>query len=154
MPTSVAALAAATAAIQFPLLDIEAKIAGALAASASIAIQPPSLELAAAIEGALQLPGVVVDITAMASLAAALNVELGALQAALSLVLALQLGMGTVGIHAYKLQGEIGGMGGALGGQLAGGMPDGSGPSQLGTAVVLLAGDNGAIQALEALFAL
>jgi hypothetical protein len=154
MPTSLAAMAAAEAAVALPIVDIEGRITGAISASASISIQPPSLDLAAAIEGALQLPGVAVDVTAMASLASLLNVELGVLQAALALILAVRAPLSTVGIHAYKLEGEIGGMGGALGSELGGGVPDGSGPTQIGTAVVLVAADNGAAAALEALFAM
>jgi hypothetical protein len=147
-------MAAAEAAVALPIVDIEGRITGAISASASISIQPPSLDLAAAIEGALQLPGVAVDVTAMASLASLLNVELGVLQAALALILAVSAPLSTVGIHAYKLEGEIGGMGGALGSELGGGVPDGSGPTQIGTAVVLVAADNGAAAALEALFAM
>jgi hypothetical protein len=154
MPTTIAALAGAEAAVALPIADVQAKISGAIAASASIAIQPPSLDLAAALQAAASLPGVSVDVSAMTTLATSLGVELGALQAALELVLALKLPFATAGIHAYELQGQVGQMGSDLGGQLSAGVPGGSGPSQLGTAVVLVAADNGAIQAIQALFAI
>lgn len=152
MPTTLQALAAADAAIAVPTADLEAQIAGAVAAGASITVTPPSFDLAAAIEGALQLPGVSIDVTMMASVAAQLNIELGVLEAALSLIAALRLPFTTAGVHAWKLEGAIGGMAGALGSQINGGMPGGSGPQQEGFAIVLLAGSPVSIQALKTLF--
>lgn len=152
MPTSLAALAAAEAAITIPIIDIQGKIAGAAAASASIAIQPPSLDLVAAIEGALQLPGIAVDVSAMASLAASLNVDLGTLSAALALVLAVKAGLGTAGVHAYAVNGEVGGMAGALGTALASGLP-GEGPTDVGVGIFIVAGaDPAAVAAIRLLF--
>lgn len=153
MPTTLEALAAADAAVALPAADLQAQIAGAAAASASVAVTPPSFDLAAAIEGALQLPGVAVDASAMANVAAQLNVSLATLQAALDLIAALQIPFATFGVHGWFVEGEIGSMPGALAGQIGNGMPGGSGPNQLGFGVFLLAGDNGAVAALKALFA-
>lgn len=154
MPTTLTALAGAEGALAAPISDLQAQIDGTVAASASVAIQPPSLDLAAALEAAAALPGVQVSVDGLAALALSLGVELGALQAALALVVSLKGPFAVAGIYAWELDGEVGGMGADLGGQLAGGAPGGGGPTAHGTALVLLAQDAGAIAALKTLFAL
>lgn len=154
MPTTVAGLAAAEAALVLPVADLEAQIAGAAGATASVAIQPPSLDLVAAIAGSLQVPGVAVDITAMASLGGVLEISVGALKVALGLAVQLLVAFGGGGVHAYKLEGDVSGMAGALGVQLQSGLP-GEGPNDVGIGIVLVAGANKtAVAALKSLFAL
>lgn len=152
MPSSFAALAAAVAAIQLPIVDLEAQISGAIAASASISIQPPSLDLSAALDAALQLPGISIDINVMANLAASLNLTLGQFQLVLALLLAVQLAFGTAGVYAFALEGQITKMGPDLTTLLGGGIPGLGDPNAQGFGVMLLAQDGGAVTALKTLF--
>jgi hypothetical protein len=154
MPSTLSALAGAEAGFEVPISDIETQIAGTAAASASVAIQPPSLDLAAALQAAATIPGVTVSVEGLATLGISLGNDLLALEAALGLVIAVTGPFSSVGVHAWAIEDEIGNMGPALSGVLAGGIPGGSGPAQQGLAVVLVAADNGAIAALRALFAL
>jgi hypothetical protein len=153
MPTSLAGIAAAVAALELPLIDLQAQLTGALAAAANISIQPPSIDLAAAIEGAIQLPGISIDVSIMASLAASLNLKIGDLELALSLLLALKLAFGTAGVYAWLLEGKVVRMGPDLSAQLSGGIPGLGDPNAEGFGVVLLAQDGGAVAALKTLFA-
>jgi hypothetical protein len=147
MPTTIEALGAAEAGFAGPIADIEAQIVGAAAASASVVVTPPSFDLAAAIEGALQLPGVSVDVTMMAQVLAGLNVSLGALVAALELVLAVQGDMGAR-VRFIATEGAVTEMAGDIEGVLAGDV------GQSGIAVMLVAEDGGASAALRRLFGL
>lgn len=156
MPTALSGLAAAEAALVLPVVDLEAQIAGALQAAASISIQPPSIELAAALEAALsaavQFPGVSIDVSAMASLGASLNLKLSQLQAALTLVLALKAVLGTAGVYAWKLEGQVTSMGPDWSAQMASGIPGLGDPNAQGVGIILLAQDGGASAALKTLF--
>lgn len=147
MPTTIEALGAAEAGFEGPIAEVESQIVGAEAASVSVAVTPPSFELAAAIEGALQVPGVSVDVEMMGEVALALGVELGALKAALELVLAVQGDMG-VRVRFIATEGAVTEMAGDVGGILA------SDVGQSGIAVMLVAEDGGAIAALRRLFGL
>jgi hypothetical protein len=147
MPTTVAALAGAEAAFAGPIVDIEAKLVGAAAASATIAIQPPSLDLVAAIEGALQVPGASVSIESMLTLGSSLEADLGALQLALQLVLAVK-GDFAASVQFLAVEGAVADMAGDLAPALAGDAGTG------GVAVMLVAKESGAVAALKTLFAL
>lgn len=147
MPTTIEALGAAEAGFAVPIIDIEAKLVGAAAASASIEIQPPSLELAAAIEGSLQEPGVAIDVSAMLGVEGALNADLGALNLALSLVLAVQGSLGA-SVQFLATEGPVSEMGQDINSILSGDA------AADGIAVVLIAKESGSVAALRTLFGL
>jgi len=161
IPFAATAVATASATATAALGPAQARLAGAVQAAASVTISPPSIEavatLAAAAAASIQaaLTGPLVG--ASAGVAAQLVIELGAivlaLEAQLQAIAQLELVLGTAGIHLYRLDGEIGRMGTDLSGLTSGGVPGGSGAAQLGTAFVLIAADNGAIVALESVFA-
>lgn len=160
MPFLLPVSAAFSANLAAVLPDIQARLTGALSASLAVAASPPSLaasaqlasQILAAINAAVLTPGVMVDLTACAALVAELSAILGQIQANIGLAVELGDMLGTSGVHFYLIEGDIGSMGSGLQSVLAGGMPGGSGPTQQGTAFVLLAGDNGAIAALRTLF--
>lgn len=152
LPGVFAALLQAQASINLQLPDLNAKISGAIAATANISITPPSLDLSAALAAALQFPGISVDISAMASLAAELNLTLGQLNIALGLILQL-IGLGTAGVHLYMVEGDVGGMGAALQQEMGGG-PPGQNPQDEGIGFLMVASaDPTAVAALKTLFA-
>ncbi len=161
MPTALQGFAAGTAAINATLPGASARLSGTLAATAAVGISPPSFtavieaanNLIIAAQAGISGPSVQVDVAAMGAAAAALAVEVGALEAALSLLAGLSVLYGTAGVHAYLVDGEIGSHGSALQGALSNGVPGGSGSAQLGTGFYLVAADNGAISALRAIFA-
>ena len=160
IPLAVTAVAAADAALLAALGDAQARVAGCLQALASVTVSPPSVAAAASFGAAaaasiaalVTSPTVGVSAAAAASVVADLGAIVAALEAQVAIIAGLKLTLGTAGLHLYKLQGEVGRMGSDLQGKLGGGAPGGSGASQLGTAFVLLAVDNGAIQALETVF--
>lgn len=158
MPTTLAGLLSAEAAIGATLPSAQAELAGTLNAQAGLEVSTPAatIELAGEIAAAAAVspPAVSVNATIMADAVAELQIEVGKLEAALAVLARLLLPYGSFGIHAYAVEGDIGSHGTAIQGQLGDGAPGGSGPAQLGTGVYLVAVDNGAIAALRALFAI
>lgn len=157
MPSTLAGLLAGEAAINATLPSAEAELAGTLSAQASLEVSTPAaiIDLATEIAASASIspPAVSVNASFMADAVAELQAEVGALQAALSLIVQLLIPFGTAGIHAYLVEGGIGAMGSALQLRLAGGVPGGSGGEQLGTGIFLVAADNGAAATLRQLFA-
>lgn len=161
VPIALAATATASATLNAALIPAQARLAGAIQALASVTVSPPSIAavatLAAAAAASVQAALTGPTVGASAGVAAQLVAELGAivlaLEAQLSAIAQLEAILGTAGVHLYRLDGAIGGMGSDLGSLLSTGVPGGSGPGQIGTAFVLVAADNGTIVALESVFA-
>jgi hypothetical protein len=162
IPIALTAVATANATATAALLPAQARLAGAIQAAAAVTISPPSIAavatLAAAAAASIQAALTGPTVGASAGVAAELVAELGgivaALQAQLAVIAQLQGILATAGVHLYLLEGHVGGMSGDLSNLLDGGIPGGSGPNQPGLAVVLVGADDGAINALRAVFAI
>jgi hypothetical protein len=160
IPTLASVQASLIANLNAQLGDLSAKMAGAVQMSVSLAVIPPSIEASIALltsaiasaSAALTNPVAALNITVAADLILLIGAQIAALEVAISAAVELGGVLTTAGIHMYLLEGEIGAFGTDLQTQLAGGMPGGSGPTQEGVAIVLLAGSPVSIAALRTVF--
>ena len=161
IPSVTAGLDSAQAGITASLGAATARLDGTIAAKANVGISPPSfsataeagIALTASANAGISGPAVQVDVAAIGAAEAEIAAEVGALNAAASLLAQLLVTLGSAGIHLYLLEGAIGEMDSDLGSELNAGVPGGGGGAQLGAAFVLVAADNGAISAMKSVFA-
>lgn len=140
--------------------ELNARLAALGEISANLILSPPSVEASiaaviaagATLQAALTNPAAAANVTLVGDLLAEIGILIGEVTAAFSANVALGELCATAGLHMYEIAGTIGAFGNDLQSELSGGMPGGSGPTQQGTAFVLLAGDNGAIAALRTVF--
>lgn len=161
VPTALAAVGVADASIALTLPQLEAQVAGLLELQASLVITPPSIaasialaqQLIVSLQAALTLPGAELNLSAIAAAIAALQVTMGGLQAQLALVAGLSLTLGTPGIWAFARTGPVGTFGQDFAAEFGGGLPDSGDPNLPTYALVFIASDAGAIEAMQTVFA-
>jgi hypothetical protein len=154
LPLTAQAVGAVNAAAGASLADLQARLAGAVALQAGVALSPPSLTdliaaLQALIEQILALlaqpasPPIVVNVSAMAAVAAELQAAIGLLQAQLALAASISGTLGA-GIHLYRYDGPASGLV----------VPPDTTPDQPTLGVVLVATGPTAQAALRATFSI
>jgi hypothetical protein len=161
IPLAAVAVGAANATILATLPDAQARLAGAVQAGIAVSGSPPSLAAiatlgaaaAASIQAMMVAPSVGVSAAAVGEIILELGAVVAALEVQANLIAELQGILSTAGVHMYITEGEIGAMGTDLQSVLAGGIPGGSGPSQLGSGFFIVAADNGTIAILRSVLA-
>ena len=157
VPLALDATVALDASIGLVLPEIQAKITGMIDLQAQLTLNPPSLvtslnallDLAAQFQAAiaLGLPSASLDLTAVATALAELNLLLGQLNAQIALSLGFKATLGSPGVALYRYSGSLE----PLAGQLQGGNPfPGVTPLPLG--VFAVAQDLCAVEALRKVF--
>lgn len=155
VPAAASANAEVTASANASLGDVTARITGLLSLQANLIANPPNpLALIAqlnAIIASLSLPAPpsVPQLDALASVLAELSAISADLTASLAFSTALGGQLATPGVHLYAFAGAANALGGELSAHLSAGLTGGSGPGQQIAGVILLAGDAGAIAALQ-----
>lgn len=138
----------AASAVGAVLPEIQAKLAGALEAQARLAITPPtlavSLDAAVALVAALEA-SIAIGLPALDFQVAGLIAVIAELQAQISILLALELTLGTPGIAAYAYEGPAA----PLGSELQGAVDNDFGPTAPANALLLVATDAGAWAAMQ-----
>lgn len=136
--------AAGTAGINAALPDLQSRLAGLLAfkpTPVSFTAQIATLKdmiagIEATIAVGLPAPGVSTQLAAIAELVAALQSQVGALNAQLSVIANLQAALGAAGIHAYAYEGAAGSLAAELGGAV--GSSPGISPADVAHALALV----------------
>jgi hypothetical protein len=160
LPLSLQGVTALDASLALMLPELIAKLAGALKAQLSLSISPPALagSLEVALKAVINLqiaisgPSISLDFSAIAALMAEIQAALGALSLNLALSIGLKLTFGHAGLHLIKLEGRVGDFGTDLQSIVASGLPGGS-PEDEGFALVLAAGADPATIAVLKLLA-
>lgn len=150
LPLALQAQLRLNAALTIKLPEIQAKIAGLLAAKDKLAVELPSVDRALDIAAKLALspPSLNLQLTAIAALLAELQAELAQIQADLAFCANLGLIFGTPGVHLYVFEGQAE----VFGPEMANALQTLNGQRLVGAA--MLASDSGAIGALRLLYGL
>lgn len=157
MPLAVSAQAQLTTSLALPMLDLQARLAGAIEVSARVALTPPTfaaslqtaLQLIANLQAqiALGLPDVAIDVSGTLLVIAELQAQVTALQVALDFAASLSASFGTGGIHAYLLDGTAGEL-------VPGGVPGGTGGSERAYGLALVTTNSTTWSAMRTAFAI
>ncbi len=156
LPGALSATAAGDAAIALSLPQLQARIDALIETAASLTVSPPTFgatviavaQLAAGLELAGELPSISLQLTALATLIAALEAEAASLSAQASILVGLNLLLGTAGVHMYTGVGRAGDFAGGLGALTSGSGFGGSGAGAASGAIVLAATSSAARIAL------
>lgn len=155
LPIAVSAKGALDASLGIQLPELNAKIAGMLAAQAALTLSPPTLaaSLSAALDLvanlqesiALGLPSASINLAVVAGIVAELNASLGALNAQVALSAGFAATFGVGGVRLIRADGPIE----TIGADLAGVLPSLGAPGADAHALVLAAVDSDAWAAIE-----
>lgn len=158
IPLGNSANVALAANVNAQLPRIQTRLTGALAAQARMTVSVPSVQaridaLTAAAARLAASPVGSISVEGVTSAIAALEAEISALSAQLSLSASIGATFGTAGVWAYTATSTPGAIGTELDAEVGGGLPDSLDPSLPVYAVILIASDAGAITAMQAAFA-
>jgi hypothetical protein len=163
VPIAATANAALSAQLNVRLPDVEARLAGALAAQAKLAVSLPSLAaridallaMVARLQALLELglPEVTIDLSVMAAAIAALQADLGSINASVAVSAAIGLQLGVPGVWAYSYVGTPGTYGPDFAAEIGAGLPSSGDPNLPIYAVTFIASDAGAVNAMKTVFA-
>ncbi len=151
------AVVVADASLALVVPQLTAQLAGLVQLQASLVISPPTIagsialaqQLIASLQAAITLPGASLNITAIAAAIAQLSALLGSLQAQVAAVASLNVSLGTPGVWAYSYEGTPALFGPDFAAEIGGGLPDSLDPNLPVYAVVFVASDAGAIEAMR-----